>query len=125
MPPEIQSPHLHQSQLAAKTSDVILHEYRLVWNWFKYLPEMSGRSPALDSAVRSFSIGMLARVYRDDWALREGHGSYVQSLSLLQKALYHSTEWKSAETLCASVLLCLFEVLPRPHPTQRDSQKLT
>lgn len=110
IPGSIISPQLFQNQAVAAISGIVQQEHRIVWAWFRHLPVMAGQSRALDSAIQTFSLGMIGRSRGDSGILDQSRASYIMSLSQLQNSLCHTTRWKTSETLCASVLLCLFEV---------------
>jgi hypothetical protein len=94
--------NLHESQAAA--------DVRLFAPWFKDVPEHLGHKVTLDSAMAAFSLHLLGKAREDDALVRESRSIYGQSLGALQKALNHPEEWKSSETLCATMILSLFEV---------------
>ena len=78
--------------------------------WFHGLPDRVGSKFTLDSAVFAFTAHLRGKETGDDALLVSARASYVQSLSALQAALDHPGEWKSSETLCSAMLLCLYEV---------------
>ncbi|MBE3043817.1 Zn(II)2Cys6 transcription factor [Candidatus Bathyarchaeota archaeon] len=78
--------------------------------WFRGLPDRVGRKVTLDSAVFAFTLHLRGTESGDVALVARARGSYVQSLSALQAALNHPTEWRSSETLCSAMLLCLYEV---------------
>ena len=94
--------NLHESHAA---SDI-----RVFAPWLKDVPEHLGQKITLDSAMAAFTLHLLGKAKRDDVLVQESRHIYGQSLGALQKALNHPVEWKSSETLCATMLLCLFEV---------------
>ena len=72
-----------------------------------------GRKALLDGAVCSLALHLCGKQSLDWSMVSDSRWLYGQSLSALQAALSHPTEWKSSETLCAAMLLCIFEVLRR------------
>jgi len=94
--------NLHDSQGAA--------EVRVFAPWFKDVPEHLGQKVTLDSAMAAFALHLLGKAKEDDALVRESRSIYGQSLGALQQALNHAKEWKSSETLCASMILSLYEV---------------
>lgn len=94
--------NLHESPAAA--------EVRVFAPWFKDVPEHLGQKVTLDSAMAAFTLHLLGKAKQDDVLVRESLSIYGQSLGALQKALNHPKEWKSSETLCATMILSLFEV---------------
>jgi hypothetical protein len=82
--------------------------------WFSDMSPHLGRKVVLDSAVAAFSLHLLGKAKDDEVLVHESRSIYGQSLVALQKALNHPVEWKSSETLSATMILCLFEVGP-PH----------
>jgi hypothetical protein len=78
--------------------------------WFKDVPRHLGQKVTLDSAMAAFALHLLGKANQDDAVVRQSRSIYGQSLGALQKALNHPVEWKSSETLCATMILCIFEV---------------
>jgi hypothetical protein len=102
--------NLHDSQEAG--------EVRVFAPWFKDVPEHLGQKVTLDGAMAAFALHLLGKAKGDTSLVRESRSIYGQSLGALQKALDHPREWKSSETLCATMILSLYEVgllrLPLP-----------
>lgn len=90
-------------------------EIMFIAPWFTTVPLQLGRKVQLDSAMCAFTMHLLGKVSRDDRLISESRSLYGRSLVTLQKALNHPTEWKSPETMCATMLLCLFEVSPEKY----------
>ena len=84
--------------------------------WFTDIPKQIGRRVQLDSAVCAFTMHLLGKVTGDSRLIGESRSLYGRSLGSLQKALNHPIEWRSAETLCATMILCLFEASSRGGP---------
>jgi hypothetical protein len=78
--------------------------------WFKDVPRHLGHKPVLDNAMAAFSLHMLGKSNDDKNLIHHSRTIYGQSLITLQRALNDPVEWKSSETLCATMILCLFEV---------------
>ncbi|KAK3322517.1 C6 zinc finger domain protein [Apodospora peruviana] len=78
--------------------------------WFGDVPAHLGTKVALDSAMAAFALHLLGKAEKSDRLVGESRSVYGQSLVALQRALNHPTEWKTAETLCATMTLCLFEL---------------
>lgn len=85
-------------------------EIMFIAPWFTTVPLQLGRKVHLDSAMCSFTMHLLGKVTGDKRLVGESRSLYGRSLVALQKALNHPTEWKSQETLCATMILCLFEL---------------
>ncbi|CAK7230189.1 hypothetical protein SCUCBS95973_007488 [Sporothrix curviconia] len=79
-------------------------------SWFNQVPGRLGRKVTLDSAVCSFAMHLLGKSRGDDVLVMQSRQLYGQSLVALQAALNHPTEWRSSETLCTAMVMCLFEL---------------
>lgn len=73
-----------------------------------------GTKTTLDSATMSFILHVLGKANGDDRLVSESRSLYGKSLTSLQSSLNHKSEWSTTETLCATTLLCYFEVQPCP-----------
>lgn len=69
-----------------------------------------GQKAVLDGAVCSLAMHLYGKAIADAKMVADSRLLYCQSLSALQAALRHSVEWKTSETLCSAMLLCVFEV---------------
>lgn len=78
--------------------------------WFKDVPQYLGHNPVLDNAMAAFSLHILGKSNDDKSLIHHSRTIYGQSLVALQRALRDPAEWRSSETLCATMTLCLFEV---------------
>lgn len=82
--------------------------------YISHLPRRAGHNIALDSAVKCVSSAFRRLYLPLDVdrvvSLRTSRSLYSQALQNLQRALRDPQEAVSAETLCASDLLCMFEV---------------
>ena len=83
-----------------------------VFQWIRL--DKLGRRALLDSAMCSLTMQLLGKETGRDEFLAYGMDLYIQSLHALQVALRHPNEWKTSETLCSTILLCVYEV--RWHP---------
>ena len=82
---------------------------------FHWIPlERLGAKSAMDGAMCSLAMHLLGKELNDSYLLGNSRTLYGQSLTALQSALLHPTEWKSSETLCSAILLCTFEVCGTP-----------
>ncbi|KAH8909917.1 hypothetical protein BR93DRAFT_428457 [Coniochaeta sp. PMI_546] len=111
--------YLNPSDNRGQTINAIIHnlqesqaatEVRVFAPWFKDVPEHLGQKVTLDSAMAAFTLHLLGKAKQDNVLIRESLSIYGQSLGALQKALNHPEEWKSSETLCATMILSLFEL---------------
>jgi hypothetical protein len=104
----------------------------MVWKtWFRDDNAVArlGDHDLVDSATCSFFLQLLGKRSEDERLLANSRQLYGQSLCALQNALNHRTEWRTPETLWATVLLCMFEVrlcrtLVKPEICADDSKKL-
>lgn len=69
-----------------------------------------GTSAGLDGALCSLAMQIVGKNAGDENLLVQSRTMYGKSLQDLQQALQHRSRWKSSETLCAAILLCIFEV---------------
>ncbi|CAK7266016.1 hypothetical protein SEPCBS119000_001806 [Sporothrix epigloea] len=79
-------------------------------SWFNQVPDRLGRKLTLDSAVCSFAMHLLGKSRGDEALVMQSRRLYGQSLAALQAALNHPAEWRSSETLCTTMVMCLFEL---------------
>lgn len=105
------NPKTHQAQficvmLESLDSTVTRNEVGFLNGIQVYL----GRRVALDSAVSSLVLHLIGKSHGDSRLIGESRSLYGQSLTALQAALNHPVEWDTSETLCATTILCLFEV---------------
>jgi hypothetical protein len=78
--------------------------------WMSFLPSRFGRSKALDTAIACFTTQQIGTSQNDQKMLGYGRSAYVQALGRLQKAINSPTEAGTSDTLCAAMLLCIYEV---------------
>ncbi|CAK7272489.1 hypothetical protein SEPCBS57363_005155 [Sporothrix epigloea] len=79
-------------------------------SWFNQVPDRLGRKLTLDSAVCSFAMHLLGKSRGDKVLVMQSRQLYGQSLAALQAALNHPVEWRSSETLCTTMVMCLYEL---------------
>lgn len=85
---------------------------RMFTPWFNHVTQNLGKSVTLDCAMSAMGLQLLGKAWQQDEMVYQSRCIYGHSLGFLQKALNHSAHWKSSETLCATMLLCFFEVGP-------------
>jgi hypothetical protein len=111
----ISSPSLYQAQCLSilmehlpkqnANSDILIMS-----RWMSFLPSRFGRSRALDTAIACFTTQQIGTTHNDAKMLGYGRSTYVQALGRLQKAINSPQEAGTSETLCAAMLLCIYEV---------------
>lgn len=69
-----------------------------------------GTTAGLDGALCSLAMHIVGKEMSDDNLVIQSRTIYGKSLQDLQRALQHRSRWKSSETLCTAILLCIFEV---------------
>lgn len=69
-----------------------------------------GSKAVLDGAMCSLALHLVGKEKKDDDMIAQSRTIYGHSLGALQTSLQHATEWKASETLCAAMMLCIFEV---------------
>ena len=79
-----------------------------IFHWIQ-LPRLGTRA-VLDGAMCSLTMQLFGRDTGNQWLLTNSRMLYGQSLQALQASLQHPTEWKTSETLCSAILLCVYEV---------------
>jgi hypothetical protein len=115
LPSVIDFPQAYQLQLittlvnnlpqTGSTSDILV-----IARWLSFLPGRFGKSKALDAAMTCFTTQQIGTACDDQQMLRYGRSSYVQALVQLQKSLNNPVEAVKSETMCAAMLLCIYEV---------------
>ncbi|KAG8156647.1 hypothetical protein KVR01_013438 [Diaporthe batatas] len=78
--------------------------------WFSSLTNYLGNSQALDGAMAAYLLQLVGKAKGDRAQVSMSRDLYGRSLVGLQRALNHPVAWKSAETLAATMLCCLFEL---------------
>ena len=81
-------------------------------SWISFIPSHLGHNHALDSAVDSVVSAFNALVLQETLKLRHARRKYTRALLILQNVL-NGPDALSAETLCAIMVLSLFEVSSR------------
>jgi hypothetical protein len=77
-----------------------------------------GTKELLDAALTAFTAHALGKAVGDEGLVIQSRILYGSALTQLQKALNHTTEWKTPETLCAAMMCCTFEAsLPNTLPS--------
>ncbi|TWU73608.1 hypothetical protein ED733_001122 [Metarhizium rileyi] len=69
-----------------------------------------GAKAVLDGAMCSLALHLVGKENQDESLVSHSRTIYGYSLGQLQTSLRHETEWKTSETLCAAMLLCIFEL---------------
>ncbi|KKA28184.1 hypothetical protein TD95_003729, partial [Thielaviopsis punctulata] len=77
---------------------------------FKMMPQLLGNKVVLDNALCALGLHLLGTIVLDEGMLASSRSVYGQSLGDLQRAIDHCTEWRDTETLCAAVVLLIFEL---------------
>jgi hypothetical protein len=111
----ISSPTLYQAQCLAFLVDFLPKhnansDILIMSRWMSFLPSKFGRSKALDAAIACFTTQQIGTARNDQKILGHGRSTYVQALGRLQKAINNPSEASASETLCAAMLLCIYEV---------------
>lgn len=75
-----------------------------------------GSKAVLDGAMCSLALHLVGKEKKDDDMIAQSRTIYGHSLGALQTSLQHATEWKASETLCAAMMLCIFEVSDSIYP---------
>ena len=78
--------------------------------WLARLPALTGRNKLLDNTVRAVTIAHFGRLDGCSNFLSEARPYYGKALHLLSLALADPTEAHSAEVLCATILLSMYEM---------------
>lgn len=79
-----------------------------LFSWIQL--ERLGQKAVLDGAMCSLTLHLFGKEHADQNMLAQSRTLYGQSLRALQAALHHPSEWRTSETLCSTILLCVFEV---------------
>ncbi len=83
----------------------------LLWGpWLVKVPAQLGKKVTLDSAMCTLTLHLLGKFKCNAAMVGQSRILYGQSLGALQQALNHPDEWKTSETLCATMILCMYEV---------------
>ncbi len=79
------------------------------FSWVKF--GKLGTTSILDGALCSLTMHLIGKQASDENMLAQSRTMYGQALNSLQTALFHPTNWKTSETLCTAILLCIYEVM--------------
>jgi hypothetical protein len=77
--------------------------------WLSFLPTRPMMSVELNCALRCFVTHQLGAISNEQEVMQYSRSEYIRALSTLQRALRSAT-WNSSDTLCAAMLLGLYEV---------------
>jgi len=77
---------------------------------FYFLTARLGTSNALDMAIRCLTVHHLGITQDNEQAVRYSRFVYGKALSSLQKAIYNPAQATTSTTICATMVLCLYEV---------------
>ncbi|PSR90412.1 hypothetical protein BD289DRAFT_217402 [Coniella lustricola] len=78
--------------------------------WFTSILSHIGRVSLLDGAMTSLLLQLVGKAKGDSMKVYRSRELYSWVLASLQKALNHPVVWKSAETLAATIICCIFEL---------------
>lgn len=111
----IPSPSSYQAQCLSVLVDHLPRhnansDILIMAHWMSFLPSQFGRRKLLDAAITCFTTQQIGTTQKDRRMLEYGHTTYIQALGRLQKAINSPREAASSETLCAAMLLCIYEV---------------
>jgi hypothetical protein len=112
----IHSPWMYQVQcLSAWIEDVSrspssVSDEITIARLFFFIPARLGTSNALDMAVRCLTVHHLGIMQGNKEIVRHGRYAYGKALCNLQKAINDPGEALSSETLCATMILSIYEV---------------
>ncbi|KAF1988996.1 C6 zinc finger domain protein [Aulographum hederae CBS 113979] len=114
-PRELNSPDLQLVQHTARLIDDFSRGSsevmgNAIMRWFLFLPSRLGDNELLDAAVRCFTAYHVGNQRKDQAIVNYGRSTYVQALSKLRKTLGVKGSNVEAETLCAAMVLCLYEL---------------
>lgn len=70
-----------------------------------------GRVPVLDTAMSAFVLQLVGLARKNPADISRSRDLYGLSLGALQRALNHPVAWKATETLAATIICCIFEVV--------------
>lgn len=115
LPVTVQPQKQYQQQLINSICDMVpgstdAREIQMSTTYLRQLPDRFGNSKALDAAIVAFTTQQLGTTSDDMQMIRCGQNSYVQALTLLQRALNRRDEALSSETHATALLLCTYEV---------------
>lgn len=110
------SPGIYQIQCLPNFIEDVSRSHSIIQDvitfasWFAFIPDRLGTSIALDMAVRCLTVHHLGTTQGNEQAIFYCRLVYGKALYSLQKALYDPLEATLSVTLCATMILCLYEV---------------
>ncbi|KAH8800383.1 hypothetical protein F5884DRAFT_810157 [Xylogone sp. PMI_703] len=114
--PSFHSPIAYHSQLLSvfiiemSRRRAMPRDIRLFTQWLSQVPQYLGRSPALDRAVSCLNLHIAGLMSCSTNLVAESRQLYGQALLDLQRAINHKNTGFSSETLCATMMLSLYEL---------------
>lgn len=112
----IHSPDIYQIQcLSTWIQDISwrpssVQDQSTIARLFYLIPARLGNSSALDLAVRCLTVHHLGITEGNEDIVLHGRIAYGKALSSLQRAIYDPAEAMKSETLCATMILSIYEV---------------
>jgi len=88
-------------------------------SWLKDMYMIPSPTPALQSSTYAIALAKIGNATGNQALLRESLKVYTKSLNLLQLALYDEELMYSDETLGATLLLAIYEVMQCPSDSRR------
>ena len=116
LPAIIHSPGIYQVQcLSTWIEDVSRNQSSVpdeitIARLFCFIPARLGASSALDLAVRCLTVHHFGITEGNEDIIRQGQFAYGKALRSLQEAIYDPLEAMRSETLCATMILTIYEV---------------
>ncbi|RFU27897.1 hypothetical protein B7463_g8446, partial [Scytalidium lignicola] len=110
------SPIAYQSQLLSifiiemSRQRAMPRDIRLFTNWLSQVPEHLGHNSALDSAVSCLGLHISGLTSGSKDLVGESRRLYGRALSNLQRSISSRDAGLSSETLCATMMLSLYEL---------------
>lgn len=101
---------MHASMFPSKQTMDIPEQMKSHGNWFKRLPQLTGRNDLLDTAVRAVTLAHLGRLHGSEMFLHESQPYYGKTLRLLSSSLADASTGMAEETLAATILLSFYEM---------------
>lgn len=78
--------------------------------WLSLIPSRLGTSKVLDNAVHCLASHYIGKLSGQDQVVRRAHQAYGQALLSLRQAISDPEQGVSSNTLCATMVLSLYEV---------------
>ena len=116
-PDYLQSPELYVAQGLSFLIEYLIpaDQSVIIGRWLSFLPTRPTISGELNCALRCFVTYQLGRLNNNQQMMQYSRSEYVHALSKLQRAL-RSPTWSSSDTLCAAILLGVYEVFTTEIP---------